>query len=156
MARAHIAVASTWRHVRGLYSERARQDIVAARAFIASRGYGSTADDIRAARRDLMAQSDEALHNVALFNDFFTLSECRDLLFHVQEHRMTLPQIKGFLAESGLTFLGFELDVRTAQKYTARFPADKAMTDLDCWHQFEQDWPYTFASMYRFWVQKTG
>jgi hypothetical protein len=52
--------------------------------------------------------------------------------------------------------LGFELDFRTTQKYAARFPADKAMTDLDCWHEFEQDAPYAFANMYRFWVQKPG
>ena len=140
----------------GLYSERARRDVVAAREFVAARGYGSTGDEIRAARKDLMAQDDHALRNVALFNDFFTLSECRDLLFHVQEHRMTLSQIKDFLAANGLTFLGFEIDFRTARKYAARFPADKAMTDLDCWDQFEQDHPYTFASMYRFWVQKAG
>ena len=140
----------------GLYSERARRDVVAAREFIATRGYGSTADDIRRARQDLMTQGDEALRNVALFNDFFTLSECRDLLFHVQEHRMTLPQIKDFLAANGLTLLGFEVDFRTAQKYAARFPADKAMTDLECWDQFEQDHPYTFASMYRFWAQKAA
>jgi len=69
---------------------------------------------------------------------------------------MTLPQIKDFLAANGLTFLGFELDFRSTQKYAARFPADKAMTDLDCWHQFEQDWPYTFGGMYRFWIQKPG
>jgi 2-polyprenyl-3-methyl-5-hydroxy-6-metoxy-1,4-benzoquinol methylase/Flp pilus assembly protein TadD len=140
----------------GLYSERARRDVVAAREFIAARGYGSTADEIRRARQDLMAQEDEALRNAALFNDFFTLSECRDLLFHVQEHRLTLPQIKDLLAANGLTFLGFELDFRTTQKYAARFPADKAMTDLDCWHEFEQDAPYAFANMYRFWVQKPG
>jgi hypothetical protein len=35
-----------------------------------------------------------------------------------------------------------------------RFPADAAMTDLDCWHAFEQDNPTTFQSMYVFWVQK--
>jgi 2-polyprenyl-3-methyl-5-hydroxy-6-metoxy-1,4-benzoquinol methylase/Tfp pilus assembly protein PilF len=140
----------------GLYSELARHDVAAARAFIAARGYGSAAGDIRKARQDLMAQEDEALRKVALFNDFFALSECRDLLFHVQEHRMTLPQIKDFLAAAGLTFLGFELDVRTAQKYAERFPADKAMIDLDCWHQFEQDWPYAFANMYRFWIQKAS
>ena len=52
------------------------------------------------------------------------------------------------------TFLGFEVDFRTAQLYAARFPADRAMTDLDQWHAFEQDRPYTFAGMYRFWVQK--
>jgi len=140
----------------GLYSEIARRDVVAARSFIAERGYGSTPQDIRAARKDLMAQDDNALRKVALFNDFFSLSECRDLLFHVQEHRMTLPQIRAFLAAEHLTFLGFELDFRATQKYATRFPADKAMTDLDCWDQFEQGHPYTFAGMYRFWVQKAG
>ena len=42
----------------------------------------------------------------------------------------------------------------TARQYAARFPADSAMTDLDCWHVFEQDNPRTFESMYLFWVQK--
>ncbi|HKS62749.1 MAG TPA: tetratricopeptide repeat protein, partial [Xanthobacteraceae bacterium] len=138
-----------------LYSETARRDVVAARAFIAERGFGSSLDDIRSARAEMMAQADGSpLRNVAFFNDFFTTSECRDLLFHVQEHRMTLPAIRDFLAASGLTFLGFEVDFRTAQLYAARFPADRAMTDLDQWHAFEQDRPYSFASMYRFWVQK--
>ena len=138
-----------------LYSETARRDVVAARAFIAERGYGTDIEDIRAARAEMMTHADGTpLRNVAFFNDFFTTSECRDLLFHVQEHRMTLPAIKDFLAANGLTFLGFEVDFRTRQLYAARFPADRAMTDLDQWHQFEQDRPYTFASMYRFWMQK--
>ena len=38
-----------------LYSEIARADIVKARAFIAERGYGSSADDIRRCRQDLIA-----------------------------------------------------------------------------------------------------
>ena len=41
------------------------------------------------------------------YSDFFTTGECRDLLFHVQEHQFTIPEIKNFLAEIGLTFLGF-------------------------------------------------
>ena len=52
--------------------------------------------------------------------------------------------------------LGFDLDFRMTQKYAARFPADKAMIDLAHWHAFEQDHPYTFAGMYRFWIQKPG
>ena len=43
------------------------------------------------------------------YSDFFTLSECRDLLFHVHEHRHTLAQIADFLTENDLTFLGFDL-----------------------------------------------
>jgi len=138
-----------------LYSETARRDVVAARAFIAERGYGSGIADIRAARAEMMTHAGGTpLRNVAFFNDFFTTSECRDLLFHVQEHRMTLPAIRDFLAANSLTFLGFEVDFRASQLYASRFPADRAMTDLDQWHAFEQDRPYTFAGMYRFWVQK--
>ena len=68
---------------------------------------------------------------------------------------MTLPAIKEFLGEQGLRFLGFEIDGKTAREYAARFPADTAMIDLDCWDAFEQDDPATFSNMYRFWVQKT-
>ena len=92
--------------------------------------------------------------NIMWFNDFYSTSECRDLLFHVQEHRMTLPQIKAFLVAQDLQFLGFEIDRDTARRYAARFPSDPTMTDLDRWHAFEQDNPHTFANMYRFWVQK--
>src|SRR5262249_3248982 len=88
--------------------------------------------------------------------DFFATSECRDMLFHVQEHRMTLPQIAAFLAKNDLTFVGFELDTAVNGRYQARFPADRTMTDLDCWDTFEAENPTTFASMYQFWVQKAG
>ena len=139
----------------GLYSERARADLAPARAFIAERGYQSTASDIRRCRQDLLELGQDAMSQ-RLQNsvDFFTTSECRDLLFHVQEHRMTLPQIAAFLAEHDLAFVGFELDVAINGRYQARFPADRSMTDLDRWHVFETENPTTFAGMYQFWVQK--
>jgi Flp pilus assembly protein TadD/SAM-dependent methyltransferase len=136
-----------------LYSETARRGVVAARTLIAQSGYGSTPAEIRRFRRDLMQRDDETARNIMCFNDFYTTSECRDLLFHVQEHRMTLPAVKQFLAEQKLQFIGFEIDRGTARTYTARFPADAAMTDLNQWHIFEQDNPDTFAAMYRFWVR---
>ena len=68
------------------------------------------------------------------FNDFFSTSECRDLLFHVQEHRLTLAQIQAFLDANNLTFLGFELDRGERRAIIAqRFPDDPAMTDLERW-----------------------
>ena len=89
-----------------------------------------------------------------LNGDFFNLSECRDLLFHIQEHRLSLPEIASFLAESNLQFLGFELDPQTRRNYGRRFPGDIAMTDLAQWHLYETDNPRTFIQMYQFWVQK--
>jgi hypothetical protein len=127
---------------------------VAARALIAQAGYGSTPDEIRRFRREFMQRDDEAARSVLHFRDFYSMSECRDLVFHTQEHRMTLPEIKSFLVDEGLRLLGLEIDRAVARQYAIRFPADTAMTDLDCWHAFEQDHPRTFASMYRFWVQK--
>jgi tetratricopeptide (TPR) repeat protein/SAM-dependent methyltransferase len=139
----------------GLYSELARQDIVAARKIIAERGYGATADDIRRARQELIAIAAE--HQLLFVRDswdFYSISECRDLLFHVQEHRMRLPQIKAFLAEQRLTFLGFETAEPLARAYAARFPADPARIDLDNWHAFETGNPRSFVGMYHFWIQK--
>jgi hypothetical protein len=92
--------------------------------------------------------------NVTQTSDFGSTSECRDLLFHVQEHRTTLSDIKAALAENALTFLGFEIDPFVRRQYAARFPDDTAMTDLDYWAVFEREHPLTFARMYQFWAQK--
>jgi SAM-dependent methyltransferase/Flp pilus assembly protein TadD len=145
----------------GLYSETARWGVVAARALIAQAGYGTNPAEIRHFRHDLMRREktqggDDMARNVMWFNDFYSTSECRDLLFHVQEHRMTIPEICAFLRAQDLQFLGFEVDRDTARRYAAHAPSDKAMTDLDRWHAFERDNPHTFANMYRFWMQKAG
>lgn len=139
----------------GLYSELGRRDVAQAQAYICERGYGRTADDIRRVRQELLALDDaDPLKAITARFDFFATSNCRDLMFHVQEHRLTLPAIKSFLADNGLQFLGFALGATERAAYAARFPDDPAMTDLDRWHTFETENPTTFAAMYRFWVQK--
>jgi tetratricopeptide (TPR) repeat protein/SAM-dependent methyltransferase len=150
----------------GLYSELARQNVVAARALIAERGFKSTPEDIRRIR-EIVAAADNGslLKSISQWTDFFTVSECRDLLFHPQEHRTTLPEIKRFLAANDLRFAGFIVDALTSDRFARRFPElgslterarFEAFTDLDRWHQFETEFPETFASMYRFWVHKPG
>jgi tetratricopeptide (TPR) repeat protein/SAM-dependent methyltransferase len=138
-----------------LYSELARADVVAARDFIATRGYGTDIDDIRRCRQEILA-IDETVpaRAIAWRGDFYATSDCRDLMFHVQEHRFTLPQIKEFLAANGLELLGFEHDADVLVRYRAQFPDDPACTNLDRWHAYEQQNPRTFARMYQFVVQK--
>jgi tetratricopeptide (TPR) repeat protein/2-polyprenyl-3-methyl-5-hydroxy-6-metoxy-1,4-benzoquinol methylase len=138
----------------GFYSELARRDVVKARELIAAREYSSTADDIRRFRRDLDRNPEVELQNLSQRTDFYSTSECRDLLFHVQEHRLTIPQIQSFLGNSGLHFVGFELDRTVLEKYRARFPNDPSCTDLGNWASFEADNADTFAGMYVFWIQK--
>jgi SAM-dependent methyltransferase len=136
-----------------LYSDVGRADVAEARAFIAERNYASTPADIRRCRQDLLATP---LRSVARFDDFFATSECRDLLFHVQESRTTIPAIKAFLLQHGLKFIGFVFDQTTLEKYQTLFAANGwSMSDLDKWHAVETQYPDTFSSMYQLWVQKS-
>ena len=134
------------------YSDAGRADVAAARAFIAQRGFISTPDDIRRCRQELLAGS---LASVTRFTDFFTTSECRDLLFHVHESRVTIPVIRDFIRENGLTFVGFEFDLPLLLRHRAQFAAAGwSLADLDRWQEVETKYHDTFSGMYQFWVQK--
>jgi tetratricopeptide (TPR) repeat protein/2-polyprenyl-3-methyl-5-hydroxy-6-metoxy-1,4-benzoquinol methylase len=139
----------------GFYSEVARRDIVRIRNFIANQGYASTVDDIRRCRQDLMdLNARENFGEILTSPDFFSTSACRDLLFHVQEHRLTLKEIENFLHQNNLTFLGFEIEAESLNAYKQRFPDDPAATNLTHWNVFEHENPDTFGNMYQFWIQK--
>lgn len=139
----------------GLYSETARRGVSAARAFIAAGGYRGEADDIRRCREDLIAAQPD--NPVTRWADFYSTSACRDLLFHVEEHRVTIPQIKAALAELGLAFIGFEMAPPQLAAWQATFAARGwSTTDLDRWDEAERETPDLFAGMYQFWVQKTA
>ena len=78
----------------GLYSNVARQHIIEARGQIARKKYTGSSDDIRRYRGEILnadRQSDSEIIKVLDSSDFYSLSACRDLLFHVQEHQFTLP-----------------------------------------------------------------
>ena len=63
---------------------------------------------LQAGQQVIGARDDlDAARDILRFNDFYSMSECRDLVFHTQEHRMTLPGIKGFLIGTALMILYF-------------------------------------------------
>lgn len=138
----------------GFYSALARRPVAKARDIIAARGYTNTPADIRRFRRDLPVLASAELQWLSISPDFYSISECRDLLFHVQEQHLTLEQIEAFVAGSRIHFLGFELDPRALHQYRSQFADDPSGTNLRNWAQFEADHPETFAGMYRFWIQK--
>ena len=141
----------------GFYSEVARRHVVRIRNLIAEQEYGSTANEIRRCRQDLIELDKSAVFGTILKSgDFFSISACRDLLFHVQEHRMTLTGIAAFLRKNNLVFLGFEIDDDTLHAYKQRFPDDHAATNLSQWQTFENENPDIFFGMYQFWIQKAG
>jgi tetratricopeptide (TPR) repeat protein/2-polyprenyl-3-methyl-5-hydroxy-6-metoxy-1,4-benzoquinol methylase len=139
----------------GFYSKLATGHVIEAREFVAARGYASTPDDIRRFRRDVAASAPpDLLQRLSDVQDFYSVSECRDLVFHVQETRLTLDQIESFLAVCGLQFIGFELDLQVLEHYRACFGDDPSATNLRNWARFEADNPNTFSQMYRFWIQR--
>ncbi len=139
-----------------LYSETARQPVVKAHALIAEKGYLPSFEDILRCRQDIVAvNEDPEISRVANFRDFFSLSECRDLLFHVQEHRFTLPRIAAALKSLKLKFLGFDIrDQGTLKEFKKSHPESGALTSLSVWHEFELKNPNTFLQMYHFWCRK--
>ena len=87
-------------------------------------------------------------------NDFYSLSMVRDLFFHVQEHRFTIPQISKIINDFNLDFLGFYIKDSVKKKFSQMFPEDTKNLSLDNWDQFEKDNPDSFINMYQFWMRK--
>lgn len=139
-----------------LYSETARKAVVAARGFIAERGFKPTLEGIRSCRKEIMQLPNwHPVHDAMYARDFYMTSECRDLIFHVQEHRFTLPKIKALLEEFGMEFLGLEFQNKVTEKqYRSLFPEDPNMTNLDNWAKLEELYPRTFISMYQLWMRR--
>lgn len=138
-----------------LYSVRGRAGVDAARQLVAQQHLEPTPDGLREARALIRAQpADAPARAFAASADFFSLSGCRDMLFHAHEDRFTLPRITAALTMLDLEFLGFELpDPRIRTLYRERFPADSRTRDLGNWERLEADNPSLFAAMYQFWCR---
>ena len=139
----------------GLYSELARQHIVRMREEINQSGIGSSDVAMRSFRGDVINSSEEHHKRIRSSINFYSLSELRDLLFHVQEHRFTIPQLKDCLSELDLKFCGFEADVIVRDFKLTNTGADDPY-NLDKWHSYEEANPNTFIAMYQFWCQKVA
>jgi len=139
-----------------LYSELGRRAVVAARALIAERGFASNADGIRRCRQEILAlPGSNPARTVVDSVDFWSLSGCRDLIFHVQESRFTLPRIGEIVDELGMEFLGFEFgDPGVRQAYRSEHPGDANARSLASWSQFEARHPHAFGAMYQFWARR--
>jgi SAM-dependent methyltransferase/tetratricopeptide (TPR) repeat protein len=136
----------------GLYSALGRKHIVNVRSLIAERGYRSSPEDIRRFREQLVAEGERPdIGRLWQSPDFYNMSGCRDLCFHVQEHRLTIPQIKAFLDDNGLTFIGFVVDPRSQHEVESQFPNE---AELDRWHRYETGHQNMFSGQYHFWLQK--
>ena len=147
----------------GLYAEGGRRAVVEARRVIAERGYAATPGGLRRFRADVATGRYPELTALLDNDDFYSLSLLRDLVFHVHEHRLTMPELRRLLADLPLRVLGFEFTTGFAarataesparQLYRTRYPDEPTGSDLAKWEQLEAERPELFTG-YTFWCQK--
>ena len=137
----------------GLYSELARQSIVQTREEIKHSDIDSSDCSMRSFRKKIVGSEEEHHKLEVLSLDFYSMSTFRDLLFHTQEYRFTIIQIKDYLSQLGLVFCGFESD-EIIKKFMSENLEENAIYDLEKWDDFEKQNPRIFAGMYQFWCQK--
>ena len=139
----------------GLYSEIARMHIVEAREIIKKKKIIVSNENIKKFRQEIINEKlGKNLQKVFNTSDFYSLSMVRDLFFHVQELRFTIPQISKIIKDFNLEFLGFYIKDSYKIKFSQMFPEDIKNLSLDNWNQFEKDNPDIFFNMYQFWMRK--
>jgi len=143
----------------GLYSARARASVNAARQLIRQQELAPTEPAIRSFRQQVLASAqDSPLRKLLRWRDFYSMSECRDLLFHAQEHQFSLPQIEELVQGAGLTLLGMsrQLPRNAVLAYRKLFPGDENLTALRNWDAVEAAYPDLFLGMVHLWCRAPG
>ena len=136
----------------GLYSSIARKDINLLRHKIRNENKNLSPENIKNFRNNLIEEENEIIYSLRNFSDFFSLSEFRDLLFHVQEHQYTIDDLILLMEENSLKFLGFSIRQSIQEEFISKYGYD--LRNLDKWKNFEIKYPSTFIEMYNFWCQK--
>ena len=139
-----------------LYSTLAREEIFIIRNRIKKEGLTPTPSNIRSFRKALMEEqtNNQGVFPIEQWRDFNTLSECRDLLFHVQETTYTFLELQELLSATGLAVESLYVDNAVLHKFKETFTQPEQQKDLSCWHQFEQQHPKTFAGMIQLMVKR--
>lgn len=139
-----------------LYSYHARQAVRLVRGTIIepqAMEYGI--ENMRKVRKHVKGlPSEHDLAPLTIMNDFYSTSECRDLIFHVQEHQFDIPQIKECLNELGLEFVSFLRKDTRLDGFFHQHQSPEDFKNLDLWNDFEKKNPLAFIGMYNFICKK--
>ena len=140
----------------GLYSERARRIVTHARQVIAENQLSADDEHIRIFRQAVLGGLVSGNFDpIKQSPDFYNLSGCRDLLFHVQEHLFSPLALQACIDNVGLTFLGFvNLPFDVKQAFDKHFASDPRRINLENWDSLEEAAPDIFGNMFQFYCQR--
>ncbi len=134
-----------------VYSTMARKRISEHREAIRQQALEPTLENIRRYRSECIKEESDSIMNS---RDFFSTSECRDLLFHTHEKTYTWLEIGSMMDLNNLKILAIDLPLTARAQYSKINPDDKNMTNIKHMHNFELEFPETFTSMLVFWCKK--
>ncbi|MBB4841161.1 SAM-dependent methyltransferase [Sphingomonas kyeonggiensis] len=138
-----------------LYSERARGWVAEAHRVIAEHGWDASVEGIRTFRAHVLAlPPEQPLSRLRESDDFYTLSGCRDLCFHVREHWYRLPAIGEMLGAAGLELLMLDAPPDAQGLFTRLFGTSGDRRSLALWDQVEATAPHLFAGMFHLWAKR--
>lgn len=86
--------------------------------------------------------------------DFYTVSGCRELLFHVPVTRYDLDGVFNMVEQHGLRMVGLFADPVVRTTYRKACPDDPNMADRTSVIRFERDNPKAFRSVYQLLCEK--
>jgi 2-polyprenyl-3-methyl-5-hydroxy-6-metoxy-1,4-benzoquinol methylase len=139
-----------------LYSEIARKQVITFRELIAKNKQASGQDlDQRLLRQALlMNQIPGDWREIVNSHDFYSMSNCRDLIFHEQEHQFTPHKISKLLANNQLDFIGMLPSSSARNVFQQQIGSLLGNNTLDNWDQAEQSQHDIFEGMYQFYCRK--
>lgn len=136
-----------------LYSRQARTVVSELRREL-NNNIPETDTDIRCVREALLQQNSDNWGAIFQSSDFYSMSACRDLLFHSQEHLFDLQQIRRLIENAGLEWVGIVPPAGARQLAADILKLEPSNLTLNDWHTLEQIEPALFAGMYQFYVRK--
>ncbi|NRA23903.1 MAG: methyltransferase domain-containing protein [Oleispira sp.] len=139
-----------------LYSRAARKKIITFRKLTTNHKQqtGKALDQRLLRQALLMKQIPGEWSEIVNSQDFYSMSNCRDLIFHEQEHQFTPIQIAGLLADNNLDFIGMLPTTNARKTFEQQIGALVHNNTLENWDKVEQSQQDLFAGMYQFYCRK--
>tara|TARA_B100000965_G_scaffold267196_1_gene225885 strand:- start:1673 stop:4090 length:2418 start_codon:yes stop_codon:yes gene_type:complete len=140
-----------------VYSRTFRNKLRPAKEFLRIKNISDNLSSIQYGRKLIHESHNREISYPKKIADFFSTSEFRDLLLHIQEHDFSMEELEDLYSEKydllGIVFN--ERNIYQAQNlYKKMFPEDKTMRNLRNWDTIEKKNDELFLTMYQILLKK--